>query len=758
MDRRDAPWQTMTPVDQTPSPIVTPAPAVAPCSATRSAFDAIARADHGDPFAVLGPHQVNGQTVVRAFLPNARAVQVLDAATKDVLFALEKMHAAGGWVGRTNKPLPRYLLREESLAGTHEFSDTYAFPPVLGDLDVHLLAEGTHHETYDRLGAHPRTIDGIDGTAFAVWAPNARRVSVVGEFCHWDGRRLPMRLRHGSGVWELFVPGVAPGALYKFEIRAPGGELVPLKADPFAFRAEHPPRTASVVANTGPLTWSDGDWMAGRAARVARDAAMSIYEVHLGSWRRVPEAGNRYLNYRELGDQLIPYVKDMGFTHLQLMPVSEFPFDGSWGYQPVGLYAPTSRFGTPEEFAEFVNRCHEAGIGVLADWVAGHFPTDPHGLGRFDGTALYEHADPRQGFHKDWNTLIYNYGRREVMNFLLGNALFWLARYHIDGLRVDAVASMLYLDYSRKPGEWVPNVHGGRENLEAVAFLRKMNEWIATHQSGAIAVAEESTAWPGVTRPEHEGGLGFRYKWNMGWMNDTLSYMSEDPVHRRHHHAKMTFGMVYAYSEDFILPLSHDEVVHGKRSLIGRMPGDEWQRFANLRAYYGFMFGHPGKKLLFMGAEFAQGREWNHDQSLDWHLLGVGNHKGIQTLVRDLNTAYRGLPALHQRDHDPDGFAWVVGDDAQQSVFVFLRFGHDRYRPVLVACNFTPVPRHGYRVGVPLPGFWQERVNTDAGIYGGSNVGNTGGLHAEHQASHGQPFSLSLTLPPLATVILERLA
>jgi 1,4-alpha-glucan branching enzyme len=725
----------------------------------RPDIDAIVRADHGDPFAVLGPHVDNGVQVFRAFLPDARAVSVIDPEGR-VCATLEKVDDAGFWQGAVRAGSvtpPHYRYRVATHEGVRDLHDTYAFPPVLGELDVHLLTEGTHMRTYERLGAHPRVMNGIAGVSFAVWAPNAQRVSVVGGFCNWDGRRLPMRKRHGCGIWELFVPDIAPGEFYKYEIRAASGAILPLKTDPFALAAEHPPRTAAVVADINDIAWNDGEWMARRGETTRRDAAMSIYEVHLGSWRRVPEQGARYLTYRELADQLVPYVRDMGFTHIELMPVSEYPFDGSWGYQPVGLYAPTSRFGSPQDFAYFIDQCHRAGLGVLADWVAAHFPTDPHGLGLFDGTHLYEHADPRRGFHRDWNTLIYNYGRREVVNYLLGNALFWLDRYHLDGLRVDAVASMLYLDYSREPGDWVPNAHGGRENLEAIAFLRRMNELAYGLHPGITTVAEESTAWPGVSRPTDGGGLGFGYKWNMGWMHDTLKYMSEDPVHRPWHHDKMTFGMIYAYSENFILPLSHDEVVHGKGSLIARMPGDRWQRFANLRAYFGFMFGHPGKKLLFMGAEFAQEREWNHDVSLDWHLLNDPAHGGVHALVRDLNATYRRVGALHQRDHESDGFAWIVGDDRAQSVFAFLRFGHDRARPVLVVSNFTPVPRAGYRIGVPTPGYWREQVNTDADIYGGSNMGNGGGVMTDNIGAHGHAFSLCLTLPPLATLILERL-
>jgi 1,4-alpha-glucan branching enzyme len=723
------------------------------------AIEAIVHGDFGDPFAVLGPHQdgPDGKTTLRLFLPDARAVEAVNAQSGETIATLENVHPAGFWAavlpGGTR--LERYRFRAAMPAGPWEFEDAYRFPPLLGELDIHLLVEGLHFGNYERLGARTATADGVDGVAFAVWAPNARRASVVGEFCDWDGRRLPMRLRHECGVWELFVPNMRKGALYKYELKGPHGELLPLKADPYGLYAEKPPHTASVVYDIGGIRWQDDVWMARRGVANAREAPISIYEVHLGSWRRVLEERNRYLSYVELADQLVPYVKSMGFTHIELMPVSEYPFDGSWGYQPVGLYAPTSRYGRPEEFAAFVDRCHREEIGLLIDWVPGHFPTDPHGLGAFDGTHLFEHADPRQGFHQDWNTLIYNYGRREVMNFLLGNALFWLDRYHIDGLRVDAVASMLYLDYSRQPGQWIPNIHGGNENLEAIAFLKRLNELTFGKFPGATTAAEESTAWPGVSRPTNFGGLGFGFKWNMGWMHDTLDYMAQNPVHRRWHHNKLSFGLLYAFSENFILPLSHDEVVHGKGSILGRMPGDRWQRFANLRAYYGFMFAHPGKKLLFMGNEFGQEREWSHEHSLDWHLLDDSNHKGVQFLLRDLNRAYRELRPLHELDCEPQGFEWVVVDDADQSVLAFLRRARNDRDVALVICNFTPVPRHEYRVGVPLPGTWRECVNTDSAIYGGSNMGNGGAAAAEAIPAHGQPHSLRLTLPPLATLIFE---
>jgi 1,4-alpha-glucan branching enzyme len=716
---------------------------------------AIVEGDHPDPFAFLGPHEANQHLVVRAFLPDARSVAVLDAASSQRLASLERVHEAGLFAGDIDRrDRFAYRLAVDWGGRMVELDDPYRFPPWLGQLDLHLLAEGTHLGAYEKLGAHVTELEGAGGVAFAVWAPNARRVSVVGDFNNWDGRRHAMRKHPGAGLWEIFIPGLAAGERYKYEIKAENGAVLPLKADPYALAAERPPNTASVVHDFGMPHWGDGAWMAERARRIERTAPISIYEAHLGSWRRRPEEGNRYLTYRELAEQLVPYVKDLGFSHIELLPVSEYPFDGSWGYQPTGMFAPTSRFGSPEDFRGFVDTAHRSGLGVIIDWVPGHFPTDPHGLGGFDGTHLYEHADPRQGLHKDWDTLIYNYGRREVVNFLLGSAMFWLDRYHADGLRVDAVASMLYLDYSRKPDEWVPNRFGGRENLEAIEFLRRMNELAYGRHPGVATIAEESTAWPMVSRPVHLGGLGFGYKWNMGWMHDTLDYMSRDPVHRSHHHHQLTFGLLYAFSENFILPLSHDEVVHGKQSLLGKMPGDRWQRFANLRAYYTFMFGHPGKKLLFMGAELAQEREWNHDTGLDWHLLAEPDHAGVQRLVRDLNALYRAAPALHARDCEPEGFEWIDANDSANSVLSFLRRGGPDDPVAVVVCNFTPVPRSGYRLGVPAGGRYREALNSDSAIYGGSNVGNGGGVAAEPVPWHGRPFSVSLTLPPLGSLVL----
>ena len=732
-------------------------------SSLRGGIEAIVRADHGDPFAILGMHQdgPDAPVEVRVFIPGARRVWVIDSATGEPAGEADQVHDEGFFVAvlRDRKQRFRYRLRVEYPLTTLEFEDAYRFGNVLGELDIHLLAEGTHLKSYERLGAHPREFDGVPGVAFAVWAPNARRVSVVGDFCDWDGRRLPMRKRVEAGVWEIFVPHARIGERYKYEIKGAGGDLLPLKSDPYAFMAEMRPLTASIVHGLSKYEWQDQDWVRTRANSADLTAPISIYEVHMGSWARVPEEGNRYLTYGELAERLVPYVKDLGFTHIEMLPITEHPFDGSWGYQPIGLYAPTSRHGTPDEFKQFVDACHKAGIGVLLDWVPGHFPTDPHGLGWFDGTHLYEHADPRQGYHQDWNTLIYNFGRTEVQSFLLGNALFWLDQYRLDGLRVDAVASMLYLDYSRKEGEWIPNRFGGRENLESIAFLKRMNELTYGHHQGIMTVAEESTSWPAVSRPVYLGGLGFGYKWNMGWMHDTLQYMSKDPIHRRYHHHHLTFGLLYQFSENFVLPLSHDEVVHGKGSLINKMPGDDWQKFANLRAYYGFMFAHPGKKLLFMGGEFAQWREWSEDRSLDWHLLEEPLHKGLHTLVRDLNRMYRSLKPLHQTDCDPAGFEWIEANDSDNSVLAFLRKEKDDPdHHVVVVCNFTPLPRHDYRVGVTLPGPYAEVLNTDADVYGGSGVGNAGGVVSEEISWHGRPHSLNLTLPPLGVVVLERRA
>ena len=716
--------------------------------------DAIARGRHGDPFAVLGPHPVKGGVVVRTFQPQSRAVWLL---TDGGEVAMEKVHADGLFAIRVNILSSDYRLRlERHDGGVEVIEDPYRFAALLGDLDVHLLAEGTHLRTFEKLGAQVRAVEGVDGVHFAVWAPNADRVSVVGDFNCWDGRCHSMRLRHDAGLWEIFIPGLGHGAVYKYEIVGRGGILLPLKADPYGHFAEVPPKTASVVWELDRRDWRDGEWMAAQGSRNDRHAPMSIYEVHLGSWKRVPEDGNRPLSYLEMADQLADYVADLGFTHVEFLPVHEHPFGGSWGYQPVGLFAPTSRYGNPEAFRTLVERLHQRGIGVIIDWVAGHFPNDPHGLHYFDGTHLYEHEDPRLGIHKDWNTQIYNYGRNEVQNYLYANALYWLEQYHVDGLRVDAVASMLYLDYSREPGEWIPNRHGGNENLEAIDFLRRMNQVVYAEHPGAVTIAEESTAWPMVSRPVHLGGLGFGYKWNMGWMHDTLNYFSKDPIHRRYHHDSLTFAQLYAYHENFVLPLSHDEVVHGKGSIFGRMPGDPWQRFANLRAYYGFMWTQPGKKLLFMGCEFGQEKEWNEDSSLDWHLLGDPRHEGVRRLVRDLNRLYRTEPALHQLDNEPAGFAWIDCCDRDNSVLSWLRRGSDSGETVVVVGNYTPVVRDSYRIGVPAPGFYRELLNTDSEWYGGSNIHNSGGVEAEEVPWHGLGWSVRLRLPPLATCVFKR--
>ncbi|TVR83708.1 MAG: 1,4-alpha-glucan branching protein GlgB [Rhodospirillales bacterium] len=721
-------------------------------------IDRIVSARHPDPFSFLGPHLAEkGQgLVIRAYLPLAQRVHVIDLRNGKVIAELPKLHDAGlfgGPVSRSPQRFP-YRFRIETAAGEQELEDPYRFPPFLGELDVYLIAEGKHLRLDEKLGAHAMTMDGVAGAGFAVWAPGAGRVSVVGDFNNWDERRHPMRFRVECGVWELFVPGVQEGTLYKYSIMSKKGDLLPLKLDPFAFFCEQAPGTAGIVTDLGRFRWHDNKWMKQRGAAIDRDAPVSIYEVHLGSWRRDVDAGNRYLTYRELADTLVPYVKEMGFTHIELLPISEHPFDGSWGYQPIGLFAPTSRFGRPDEFREFVDRCHLAGIGVIADWVPGHFPTDAHGLGNFDGTNLYEHADPRQGRHKDWGTLIYNYGRYEVADYLLNNALFWLEEYHVDALRVDAVASMLYLDYSRPAGEWVPNAYGGNENLEAIAFLRRMNEVLYEHQPDTATIAEESTSWPMVSRPTYLGGLGFGYKWNMGWMNDTLAYMSRDPVFRKYVHDRLTFAILYAFSENFVLPLSHDEVVHGKGSLIRKMPGDRWQRFTNLRVYYAYMYTHPGKKLLFMGCEFAQEREWDHNSSLDWHLLDDPSHQGIQRLVRDLNTLYRGERSLHEHDCEPEGFEWIDCTDVEASVISYLRKGKDPTDFAVVVCNFTPVVRDSYRIGVPRAGRYIERLNTDSALYGGSDVGNAGAVMSKPIACHGRENSIDLVLPPLAAVVL----
>ncbi len=722
-------------------------------------IQALITGDYDDIFSILGMHETKKPKalVVRAFLPGAESVEVIACEDGEVVAQLEKLHDDGLFAASMGEKRQRfdYRLRVKYPFLTEDIEDPYRFPSQLSADDIYLFGEGTQERLYRWMGAHARVVDGISGMMFVVWAPSAKRVSLVGDFNQWDGRRHVMRKHPASGLWDIFIPGMGEGALYKFEIRASNGALLPLKADPYAYATAHAQETACKTIHDKAFDWNDQDWMSARAQFDPYHSALSIYEVHAGSWRRNPEQGNRYLTYREMAHELVPYVVDMGFTHIQFMPLSEFPFDGSWGYQPIGMFAPTSRFGSPDDFKYFVDCCHQNGIGVLIDWVPGHFPTDEHGLGRFDGTALYEHEDKRQGYHPDWNTLIYNYGRREVVSYLLSNAMYWLDVFHIDGLRVDAVASMLYLDYSRNEGEWLPNKYGGRENLEAIELLRQVNSRVYFNYPGVMMIAEESTAFPGVSKPVVDGGLGFGFKWNMGWMNDTLRYIERDPVHRQYHHNEMTFGLMYAFSENFMLPISHDEVVHGKGSLINKMPGDEWQQFANLRAYLAYMWTHPGKKLFFMGGEFAQRQEWNHDSSLDWHLLQYPYHSGVQQLVRDINHVYQQVPALHQLDCDGTGFEWLDVDNSQHSILAFLRRGKPGCAPALVVVNFTPTPHFSYQVGVPQGGFYHERLNTDAEKYGGSNMGNDGGVEAVRGEFRHQSYHLNLILPPLAVLVFE---
>ncbi|MEY2487309.1 MAG: 1,4-alpha-glucan branching enzyme [Verrucomicrobiota bacterium] len=711
-------------------------------------------ATHADPFRVLGPHRLGDGIAVRVFRPDAQKVEiVLPQQSENGTIEAEKIHRDGFFcaiIPGATRDL-KYRLRLTDWDGNErEIGDPYAYGPIMGEVDLHLFAEGQHWQIYEKFGAHFRDVGGERGVYFSVWAPNAQRVSVVGDFNKWDGRVNPMRKLIGSGVWELFLPGVVENTHYKFEIRTPAGALL-LKSDPFAFFNQHGTSTSSLVYNLERYRWSDDEWMQSRSKRNWPQSAISVYEVHLGSWRRRADEGNRSLSYLELAETLLPYVLEMGYTHIELMPIAEHPFEGSWGYQVTNYYAPTSRFGTPDEFRHFVDKCHQAGIGVIMDWVPAHFPKDAYALAEFDGTDLYEHMDPRQGEHQDWGTLIFNFGRNEVRNFLIGNALFWLDKYHIDGLRVDAVASMLYLDYSRKEGQWIPNVYGGRENLDAIYFLKRFNEVCYEKFPGIMTIAEESTAWPGVSRPTYLGGLGFGFKWNMGWMHDFLQYMSLDPIYRRFHHGNITFSLLYAFQEHFVLVLSHDEVVHGKRSLICKMPGDEWQKFANLRMFYAWMYGHPGKKLLFMGGEFGQWHEWNHDQSLDWHLLEEPRHDGLRRLVQHLNYTYKNEPALWQQDDSHEGFEWIDFHDADNSVVSFLRRSREGDLVVFVV-NATPLVRHDYRLGVPQTGFYREIINTDAETYGGSNVGNYGGSRSEDVSWMGRQHSILIQLPPLSTV------
>jgi 1,4-alpha-glucan branching enzyme len=703
--------------------------------------------DLANPHALLGAHPQDGDVVVRALRPEAASVRV-------VPHGVELEHTEGGiWegvVGEAELPLDYELEVAYPDGNTFTVRDPYTFTPTVGELDLHLIAEGKHERLWDVLGAHVREVGGVVGTAFAVWAPNAAAVSVVGDFNSWDGRLHPMRSLGGSGVWELFVPDVAEDVRYKYELHAKDGDLL-LKADPVAFYAEDPPRDASIVFRSR-HAWRDGDHLERRRRADPLAGPVSIYEVHLGSWRRNPLEGNRPLSYLELGEELADYAIDMGFTHVELLPVMQHPFSGSWGYQVTGYYAPQSTYGTPDDFRAFVELLHERGVGVVLDWVPAHFPRDAWALPRFDGTALYEHADPRRGAHPDWGTLVFNLSRREVRNFLFANALYWLEEFHVDGLRVDAVASMLYLDYSRRDGEWVANEYGGNENVEAIEFLQELNRLVHARETGVISAAEESTAWPGVSRPTYAGGLGFGFKWNMGWMHDTLDYFGRDPIYRRYHHHQLTFSLMYAFSENFVLPLSHDEVVHGKGSLLGKMPGDRWQRFANLRALLAYMWAHPGKNLLFMGGEFGQEAEWSYDRSLDWHLLEDVSHSGVQALVRELNRIYREEPALWELDVSHEGFRWLEPNDAESNALAFARLGAGGTRSLVCVCNFSPVPRYGYRVGFPAAGSWREALNTDSVYYGGSGVGNLGAVEAEAVPWHDQPFSAEVTLPPLGVV------
>ena len=711
---------------------------------------AILAGTHSDPFAVLGVHKTDEGYVARCFILGAEAVTAT-ALDGSVIGELECLDPAGFFSGEV-KLAKQQPVRYRAKRGDAEWAvtDPYSFGPVLGPMDDYFARQGTHLRLFDKMGAHPIKHEGVQGFHFAVWAPNASRVSVVGDFNTWDGRRHVMRLRRDTGIWEIFAPDVGAGVAYKFEIMGPESVPLPLKADPFARRAELRPKNASMTTPELVQDWQDAAHMKHWSSVDHRRQPISIYEVHAGSWRRRDD--NEMMSWDELAAHLIPYCVDLGFTHIEFLPITEHPFDPSWGYQTTGLYAPTARFGEPEGFARFVNSCHKVGLGVILDWVPAHFPTDQHGLAWFDGTALYEHEDPRQGFHPDWNTAIYNFGRSEVLSYLVNNALYWTEKFHLDGLRVDAVASMLYLDYSRKEGEWVPNEYGGRENLDAVRFLQTTNARVYGSHPGAMMIAEESTSWPKVSHPVHEGGLGFGFKWNMGFMHDTLSYMSREAVHRKYHHQELTFGLLYAFSENFVLPLSHDEVVHGKGSLIAKMSGDDWQKFANLRAYYGYMWGYPGKKLLFMGQEFAQWSEWSEARQLDWNLLQYPMHEGMRRLVRDLNLAYRSKPALHARDCEGEGYEWLIADDHQNSVFAWLRKAPGE-KPVAVISNFTPVYRENYAVPLPHAGRWREIINTDAEIYGGSGKGNGGRVQAVEVSNGG--ISATITLPPLATIMLE---
>jgi len=709
-----------------------------------------------DPFSVLGAHKEKSNVIVRAFIPGTKGVSIMNfdhQGEKEALCVHEKgMFEA---IFSEDTDIKPYRLKVDfGDNNISTFYDSYSFLPVLSDYDMYLYNQGNHYNVYEKLGAHILEHQGIKGILFSVWAPSASRVSVIGDFNQWDGRRHMMRNRGSSGIWELFVPHLDQGLLYKFEIRTQDGVIL-TKADPFAFRFEQRPKTAAIVHDLKQYSWNDNKWMSEREHKKHLESPMAIYEVHLGSWKRKSDEENRWLTYKEAEQELIPYVKEMGYNYIELLPLAEHPFDGSWGYQVTGYYAVSSRFGTPEEFMSFVDHCHREDIGIILDWVPAHFPKDSYALEFFDGTHLYEHEDPRKGFHRDWDTLIFNYGRNEVRNFLVANALFWLDKYHVDGFRVDAVASMLYLDYSRNKGEWLPNRYGGRENLDAIEFIKNLNTKIYEHFPGVITIAEESTAWPGVTLPVHLGGLGFLFKWNMGWMHDILSFMSKDPVHRRYHIDILTFALLYAFNENFILPLSHDEVVHGKASLLAKMPGDDWQKFANLRLLFGYMYGEPGKKMLFMGGEIGSWSEWNHDHSLEWSLLEYDLHKKFREYVKELNRLYNSDPAMHEVDFSSEGFEWIDFHDADSSVVSFLRRAKNKDDILIFVFNFTPVPMENYRVGVPVSGYYKELINSDAECFGGSNVGLCGGVTTDNKSSHGRPFSLILSLPPLGMLVLK---
>ncbi|MFC2140649.1 1,4-alpha-glucan branching protein GlgB, partial [Candidatus Auribacterota bacterium] len=714
--------------------------------------------DHHDPFEVLGMHLVKEKgkqgVVVRAFLPQAGEVFVLEERGKKE-YSMDKIQENGFFevfIPNKKEVFP-YQLKLVDLEGNEKvFHDPYSFLPILTPFDQHLFSEGNHHRVYEKMGANLMTINQVSGVHFAVWAPGAKRVSLIGDFNNWDGRVHQMRVLGSCGIWEIFIPGLAAGAVYKYEIKIHNNDLL-IKSDPYAFFSELRPNTASKVYDINQYQWHDQKWIDERVNKNLMAEPISMYEVHLGSWMRVSEENNRFLTYRELAEKLIPYVKEMGYTHIELLPVAEHPFDQSWGYQVTGYFAVTSRHGTPDDFKYFVEQCHLNQIGVIMDWVPGHFPKDEHGLRYFDGSALYEHQDPREGEHMDWGTLIFNYGRAEVKNFLISNALFWFDKYHIDGVRVDAVASMLYRDYSRNEGEWVPNKYGGRENLEAIDFIKESNALIYQYYPGALTIAEESTAWGGVSRPVHLGGLGFGFKWNMGWMNDMLSYVEKEAIHRKYHQNMITFALLYAFHEKFVLVLSHDEVVHGKRSLLDKMPGDMWQKFANLRVLYGFMYGHPGKKLVFMGGEFGQWHEWDSDHSLDWHLLQFEPHQKLRAFIKDLNYLYRNEEALYKKDFDLEGFEWIDFHDADNCVISFIR--KSDYSHLIFVCNFTPVPRENYRIGVPWHAYHKEVLNSDSELYGGSNMGNDGGVWSECSAWQGRPFSININIPPLSVVVFK---